>query len=95
MAKQKRILISISDSLLSKVDDKRQEDNLSRSEFIKEATLSYIKEKSKSEIMENLKEGYEKMAKINLEYSDLCLKEDNRQLELYENMLRECEWIAN
>ena len=91
MAKQKRILISISDSLLSKVDDKRQEDNLSRSEFIKEATLSYIKEKSKSEIMENLKEGYEKMAKINLEYSDLCLKEDNRQLELYENMLRECE----
>lgn len=91
MAKQKRILISISDSLLSKVDDKRKHSNLSRSEFIKEATLSYIKEKSKSEIMENLKDGYEKMAKINLEYSNLCLDEDNRQLEHYENILRECE----
>jgi hypothetical protein len=31
------------------------------------------------------------MAEFNLEYSDFCLETDNRQLQLYEDKLAECE----
>lgn len=91
MARQKKILISLPDSLLSEADSMADSQNINRSEFIREAMRLYIYEKKKNEIFERLKRGYEEMAEFNLEYSDFCLNTDNRQLQHYEDMLAECE----
>ena len=50
-----------------------------------------ILNKKKNEIVQKLKKGYEEMAEFNLEYSDFCFESDNRQLQLYEEKLAECE----
>ena len=91
MARQKKILISIPDTLLSEADNMACSQNLNRSEFIREAIRLYIRNKNKSEIVRSLKKGYEEMGNINSEYSEYCVKADNSQLQLYEDRLAECE----
>ncbi len=91
MARQRKILISLPDSLLDEADSVAYSQNINRSEFIREAMRRYICEKKKAEIAEKLKKGYEEMAQINLAFSELCLETDNRQLQLYEDKLAECE----
>lgn len=91
MARQKKILISIPDSLLSEADNMAYSQNINRSEFIREAMRLYIREKKKNEIAQKLKKGYEEMGQLNLEYSDFCLQPDSTQLQLYEDRLAECE----
>lgn len=91
MARQKKILISLPDTLLDEADNMAYSQNVNRSEFIREAMKMYIREKKKSEIVQKLKKGYEEMAEFNLEYSDFCFESDNRQLQLYEEKLAECE----
>lgn len=91
VARQRKILISVPDSLLSEADTMANSQNINRSEFVREAMRLYIREKKKSEIADKLKKGYEEMAEFNLEYSDYCLEADNRQLKLYEYKLAECE----
>lgn len=91
MARQKKILISIPDSLLSETDSMAFSQNINRSEFIREALRLYIREKKRNDIAMKLKKGYEEMARINLDYSDYCLEPDNAQLQLYEDRLAECE----
>ena len=91
MARQKKILISLPDSLLDEADSMAYSQNVNRSEFIREGMKLYIKEKKEAEIVRKLKKGYEEMAEINLEYSDFCLEADSRQLQLYEDKLAECE----
>ena len=91
MARHKKILISIPDTLLSETDSMANSQNINRSEFIREALKLYIREKKKNDIARSLKKGYEEMALFNLEYSDYCLKSDNAQLRLYEDKLAECE----
>ena len=91
MARQRKILVSLPDSLLNEMDSIAYSQNLSRSEFVREAMKLYISEKKKSDIVRRLKKGYEEMAELNLEISNLCLETDNRQLRLYEERLAECE----
>jgi len=91
MAKQRKILISLPDNLLDEADSIAFSEKINRSEFIREAMRLYIHEKKKAEIAERLKKGYEEMAELNLRLSELCLETDNRQLQLYEDMLAECE----
>jgi len=91
LARNKKILISLPDSLLDEADTMATRHNLNRSEFIREAMKLYIREKKKKEIAEKLKKGYEEMGQLNLEYSEFCLQADNRELQLYEDKLAECE----
>ncbi|MBR3933388.1 MAG: ribbon-helix-helix protein, CopG family [Clostridia bacterium] len=91
MARHKKILISIPDTLLDETDNMAYSQNINRSEFIREALRLYIYEKKKNDIANKLKKGYEEMAKINLEHSNYCLESDNAQLQLYEDRLAECE----
>ena len=51
----------------------------------------YIREKKKAEIVQKLKRGYEEMAELNLEYSELGFAGDVSQLKHYEEKLAECE----
>ncbi len=91
MARQKKILISIPDSLLNETDSLAYSENLNRSEFIREALRLYIREKKKNEIAVMLKKGYEEMGSLNLEYSEYTLEIDNKELQLYEERMAECE----
>lgn len=91
MARQKKVLISLPDTLLDEADNMAYSQNVNRSEFIREAMKMYIREKKKNEICRRLKKGYEEMAEFNLEYSDFCFDSDSRQLQLYEDKLAECE----
>ena len=91
MSRHKKILISIPDTLLNEVDNLATEQNLNRSEFIREAMQSYIKQKKNAEVAEQLKRGYKQMADINLEISEYCLKADNSTQQTYEEKLAECE----
>ena len=91
MAQQKKILISLSDSLLSEVDLLAHAQNVNRSEFIREAMKLYIKERKKIERCEQMKDGYVKMSNINLEIAEQCISADNQQQTDYEEKLSECE----
>ena len=91
MSNQKRILISIPEALLSEVDKFTAENKITRSEFVREAMSSYLKEKKKSIIRELMKTGYTKMGEINLEIAEECLSADNAALKIYEEKLSECE----
>lgn len=91
MAQQKRILISLSDSLLSEVDLLAKAQNINRSEFIREAMKIYIRERKQIERCEQMKKGYIEMSKINLDIANECFSLDNEQLKNYEENFSECE----
>ena len=91
MSRHKKILITMPDALLDEVDNLATEQNLNRSEFIREAMKLYIREKKKADIASKLKKGYEEMSKLNLEIAEFCLEADNIQQQSYEEKLAECE----
>ncbi len=65
-AQIKRIMISITDSLLAEVDNIVEEKRVNRSEFIREAMKLYIAEHKRRILREQMKKGYLEMAKLNL-----------------------------
>ncbi len=91
MSKQKRILISLPETLSAETDNLATCLNVSRSELIREALRNYIKDFRKREIGEMMKKGYAEMGEINLEIAEGCLSADNSQLSNYEEKLSECE----
>ena len=91
MAELKKILVSLPDSLLQEVDAIVAIEKKNRSEFIREAMKLYIRERHRIEIREKMKKGYEEMARINSEMTEVGLESDVRVLEEYEAILSECE----
>ena len=91
LSRQKKILISLPDALLTEVDNLATAQKVNRSEFIREAMKLYIRERKKAEMTSRLKKGYEEMAKINIEIAEYCLEADNIQQQSYEEKLAECE----
>jgi len=83
----KRIMITLPDSLLQEVDGVAKRENRNRSEFIREAMRCYIEEKRRLELRERLKEGYRKMASLNLELATEAVAAENEALALYEEVL--------
>jgi len=66
VSRVKRIMISLPDSLLAEVDRIAAAEQLSRSEFIREAMKLFIEERKRRLFREQMKKGYLEMAKINL-----------------------------
>lgn len=91
MSRQRKILISVPDSLLTEVDDFANSQNINRSEFIREAMRLYIKERKKAQLRDMMKKGYEEMAEINLEIAGFCAGADELQQQVYEVKLSECD----
>ncbi|SHJ47490.1 CopG family ribbon-helix-helix protein [Desulfofundulus thermosubterraneus] len=67
MAQVKRIMISLPDNLLAEVDGIVAAERLNRSELIREAMRFYIAERKRQQLREQMKKGYQEMAKINRE----------------------------
>lgn len=66
MPSTKRIIISLPDNLLEEVDNLVTLEKKNRSEFIREAMKMYIAEKRRRNLREQMKQGYQLMAEINL-----------------------------
>lgn len=91
MSRQKKILISVPDSLLTEVDEFATSQNINRSEFIRDAMRLYIKERKRAELVSKLRRGYEEMAEINLDIAEMCISADEQQQLSYEAKLLECD----
>lgn len=78
MAQVKRIMISLPDSLLNEVDGLAASENINRSEFIREAMKLYIAERKRRTLREQMRKGYQEMARINLALcgENFCLEEE-------------------
>lgn len=66
MPASKRIIITVSESLLSEVDDITTVESKNRSEIVREAIKFYLRERKRIMIIEQMKKGYLEMAEINL-----------------------------
>lgn len=91
LSRQKKILVSLPDTLLTEVDNLATEQKLNRSEFIRNAMKQYIIQNKKARLMQQLKKGYEDMSQINIEISEYCLTADDEAQRIYEEKLAECE----
>jgi CopG family transcriptional regulator / antitoxin EndoAI len=91
MSSSKRLVVNLSEALSNEFNRILKEDNKKKSQFIREAIILYIEERKKLEYIENMKKGYEEMAQINLEISEMGYAEDQKHLEEYEVWLTECD----
>lgn len=66
MPASKRIIITVSESLLSEVDDIMVLESKNRSEIVREAIKFYLGERKKILAIEQMKKGYLEMSEINL-----------------------------
>jgi CopG family transcriptional regulator/antitoxin EndoAI len=84
----RRIIITVSENLLSEVDAFTVMESKNRSEIVREAIKFYLGERKKELMREQMKKGYMEMAAINLqiaiESSDL---EDEVQNECEDKQL--------
>lgn len=90
MPKVKRIMISLPESLLEEVDGLAMREKRNRSEFIREAMKYYISERKRRAMREQMKLGYQEMAKINLSLAEENYEVENEAQEIYDNKLAEC-----
>ncbi|ADL13586.1 transcriptional regulator, CopG family [Acetohalobium arabaticum DSM 5501] len=91
MTNLKRVMISLPDSLLEKVDGVAEQENQNRSEFVRKAMKLYIAELRKEEIKQEMKQGYLEMGNINLEIAEDNIRIENRDFSKYEANIAECE----
>ncbi len=62
----KRIIITVSETLLAEVDNITELDCKNRSEIVREAIRFYLGERKKNLLREHMKKGYMEMSQINL-----------------------------
>jgi len=91
LSQLKKVLITVPDALLEQVDSAAKGENLNRSELVREAMKMYLREKKKQSIKEQMKNGYQEMADINLSIAKMCFEAEEQTLSAYEEKLAECE----
>ncbi len=87
MARTKRIMISLPQTLLKEVDGVVEMERRTRSEFIREAMKLYLQERRKKQIRERMQEGYMEMAKLNLTLANEAINAENEADRLAEEMV--------
>lgn len=87
----KKIVLSVSEALLSEIDEISSSENVSRSQWITSVLKSRILSVRKGKNEEALKQGYKDMGKINSRLAEESIVADNEQLLAYEQKLSESE----
>ncbi len=87
MARTKRIMISLPQTLLKEVDGVVEMERRTRSEFIREAMKLYLQERRKKQIRERMQEGYMEMARLNLTLANEAINAENEADRLAEEMV--------
>ncbi|HHV79374.1 MAG TPA: ribbon-helix-helix protein, CopG family [Firmicutes bacterium] len=70
MSGLRRIMVSLPCSLLEQVDGEASHERLNRSELVREALKSYLDQKRRLKLREEMVRGYVEMAEINLELAE-------------------------
>ena len=91
MSQLKKVLITVPDSLLEAVDSQAKVENINRSEFVREAMKMYLSKKKSAAQKEELKKGYQEMAKINLSLAEAFFDAEEEAYLASEEKLAECE----
>lgn len=84
-------MISLPESLLEEVDGMASLEKRNRSEFIREAMKLYIMERKRRALREQMKKGYQEMARINLALAMENYDVENEVQDYYDQKLAECK----
>ena len=87
--KMTKILLNLPEELINEIDALAKEQNVSRSQFIRDGLCQVLRIKHKLEVEEKMKLGYQQMAEINLQWAQLGLMADEMALRAYEAALSE------
>lgn len=90
MPQLKKILLSIPDPLLKRLDAIAKKKGVSRTKVLRDAAEDFVK-KEERKTRQELKTGYTEMGKINLKLAEICFDADQEALDRYEEKLAECE----
>ena len=83
--------VNISNGHKYAIRDIAKGENVNRSEFVREAMKMYLREKKKQSVAEQMKNGYQEMADINLNIAKMCFDAEEQAFSAYEEKLAECE----
>lgn len=84
MSNAKRVIVTLSNTLVEELDEIAQKESSNRSELIRKATVFYLQEKKKRLTREMMQRGYMEMAKINLNIaSEAFIAEGEAEDTLY------------
>lgn len=87
MGSTKRIMVCLPSHLLEQVDEAVRELQGNRSQFVREAMRYYLMERRRHQLREELREGYRRMARLNLQIAEECETEYDLDLDEYERHL--------
>ena len=88
---KRKVLISLPDLLVRQADAAAVAEGVTRSALVREALCQYLSRKHMLESREQMRKGYEEMARINTAWAQTGLRADMRILDAYEAMLSESE----
>ena len=91
MAEKKKILVSVPTNLLMEIDGITSKEKINRNDLILQAVKFYLKERKRLELIEQMKEGYQAMAEINLAIAEEGIALDEEDYQKYEKRLAERE----
>ncbi|KYH35423.1 antitoxin endoAI [Clostridium tepidiprofundi DSM 19306] len=91
MSGKKKLVVNLSEVLYNEFNEALRKDCRKKSEFITEAIILYIEEQKKESFIEQMKKGYNDMARLNLEISECGLEDYINELNEYEAKLSESD----
>lgn len=94
MSENKKIVVSLPESLLEEFEEVLDcKSTGSRNQLVREAVISYIKERKRTNVRDCMKSGYEEMAELNLEIAEMGICCDCMDLAKYEAVLAESDMV--
>ncbi|MCK8826174.1 CopG family transcriptional regulator [Natroniella acetigena] len=91
MTNLKEVIVSLPNNLLNEIDGFINEEYQDRNEFISEAMEVYIEQLRKNRFRKEMKEGYLKMAQVNIYLATESFLAENKAFFNYEGRLAECD----
>ena len=91
VSEMKKIILSLPEELLEKVDDQLKYEEISRSEWIRRALVLALEQAKKDRIRARMERGYQEMGLLNLELAEEAMEADNSDFAIYEKVLLESE----
>ncbi len=91
MSELKEIRIKLPNNLFEEVDMLANSESKELGEFIKEAIIMHLIKSNKEKSVEQMKKGYQEMAKINMLLAIESYEVENEVQEYYEGTLAECK----
>ncbi len=88
---KRKVLISLPENLVDQTDALALTEGVTRSAVVRDALYQYLARKHMLESREQMRRGYEEMARINCAWAQAGLRVDMRVLDAYEAMLSESE----